>query len=122
MEYSTSKFQPKSWSWRKTRYDVLTEMCNMRIPDIQRRLRDIAAHEKRVPKALRGELLELAAALSRRKPMRIGVGSSVKMTPEIRERIRAIAARNPDFSQAKIAQRVKVNPGRVSEVLSGLRV
>jgi hypothetical protein len=94
----------------------------MKIPDIQRRLHEIASHEKRIPAALRVELLELARAMSRRKPARIGVSSSVKMTPKIRERIEALAAQNPTFSQAKIAQRVKVNPGRVSEVLSGYRV
>jgi len=43
------------------------------------------------------------------------------MTPEIRDRIRAIAEDFPDLTNVEIAARVGVNPGRVSEILHGFR-
>lgn len=87
----------------------------MRVPEVQKRLIQIAG-EKGIP-----ELLDLAGHLSRRKPKRKAPPASAPMTDSLRASIRAYAAANPDATQATVGRKFNVNPGRVSEVLRGLR-
>lgn len=48
--------------------------------------------------------------------------TSVVLTPQVRRTIKSLHRRNPAMPQSVIASMVGVNPGRVSEVLSGKRV
>ena len=65
--------------------------------------------------------LEYLATQIRRRPGTRGPITSRPMTDAVRAQIRALAAQVPRLSQAEIARRVGVNPGRVSEVLRGFR-
>ncbi len=87
----------------------------MRIPAIQRRMRELAtAHGL-------AELADLADALSRRRPRRIAPASSTTITPALRTALRAYSVAHPQMSQVEIARLFNVNPGRVSEAIRGLR-
>lgn len=64
------------------------------------------------------ETLDLVEArLRRRSPTRRAKITSARMTPALAAEIRAMAAANPEMAMHEIAQAVKVNVGRVSEVL-----
>jgi hypothetical protein len=67
------------------------------------------------------ELLTLAYALFRRKPVRKAAPQSRPMTPELADEIRAYAAKHPRATLGRIAQVFDTNPGRVSEALGGKR-
>jgi cob(I)alamin adenosyltransferase len=83
----------------------------MRLPEIQKRLSAIA-----------DELMELSAEISRRKPGKPrSEPVSTPVTPELRRKIRQIVREKPDVAQHVIASRFRVNPGRVSEAISGKR-
>jgi len=47
--------------------------------------------------------------------------SATKMTPQLAERIREYAREHKHMTQAEVAAHFNVNPGRVSEALSGQR-
>lgn len=87
----------------------------MRLPDIAKRLRELADS---IPYP---ELNDLADQIGRRAIGARAPVTSVKMTDEIREEIHRIHKENPKLSQQEIARRVGVNPGRVSETLRGKR-
>lgn len=82
----------------------------MRIPEIQRRLREIAK-----------EASDLADDLSRRKPKKRAPRTSTPMDDRLRHEIKQAAESNPDLPLNRIASAFDVNPGRVSEIVSGFR-
>ena len=59
--------------------------------------------------------------LKRRPPTRRAPVTSTPMTPEIAAKIRETAWKHPTWSQQRIATRLGVNSGRVSEILFGKR-
>lgn len=88
----------------------------MRIPEVQKRLRELAVRHSDP------ELADLAGHLSRRRRRRAAAPPDSKpMTPVLRAQIQAFALANPLMTQAAIASRFNVNPGRVSEALIGVR-
>lgn len=87
----------------------------MRLPEVAARLRELSAELNCA------ELNNLAAEIGRRQLAPRAPVTSVKISDEIRERIRNIHKENPKLSQAEIAMQVGVNPGRVSETLRGKR-
>ena len=87
----------------------------MRIPEIQTRLTQLA-DEHGIP-----ELLDLAAELRRRSPSKRAPALSTPMCDEMRSKIRQMAARHPDLPYSRIAAALNINPGRVSEVMHGVR-
>ena len=46
---------------------------------------------------------------------------SAQVTPAMMEQVKHMAQDRPDASQAQIAHEFNINPGRVSEILSGKR-
>jgi hypothetical protein len=87
----------------------------MRVREIQKRMRELASiHDI-------GELRTLADELSRRRPTRVVAPTSSPMTADLRDAIRSFASSHPACSQQAIAERFRVNPGRVSEALRGKR-
>lgn len=60
----------------------------------------------------------LEARLRRRSPVRRAKITSARMTPALRARIAAMAEANPDMAMHEIAAALRVNVGRVSEVLA----
>lgn len=87
----------------------------MKIPEIRDRLNELSSTHS-IP-----ELALLADELMRRKAKKKAPVSSAPMTPKLAAAIRAFAAAHPDFSQTRIAEIFKVNPGRVSEAINGKR-
>lgn len=87
----------------------------MRIPEIQNRLYELADKHGIY------ELVNLADALKRRPADKIAPATSTRMTDALRDRIRAMKQDCPALSQAEIARRLYINPGRVSETLRGKR-
>ncbi len=59
--------------------------------------------------------------LHRRPSVRHTPAKCKRVTPEIAERIRAVAEAQPNASMSQIAGRFGVNLGRVSETLAGFR-
>lgn len=88
----------------------------MKITEVQTRLRELST--------MLGctELRTLADELHRRKLGKIARKHSDKMTAEKRADIIRVRELNPHITQAEIAARLHVNPGRVSETLYGKRV
>lgn len=64
---------------------------------------------------------EAVRDLKRRPAFRRVARTSVPMTPAIAAQIRKVARLHPKWPQHRIAAVVGVNPGRVSEVISGKR-
>ena len=92
----------------------------MKLPNVAKRMREIAELiQKNHPDEL-SELFELAAEIKRRSGIR-APANSTKMTPELYEEIREYAEANPDMSHQEIAVVFNVNHGRVSEAISGKR-
>ena len=89
----------------------------MTLPEIQLQLRKIAL----LMGSLQIYVNDLADEMQRRKPTRRSKPTSAPMTPELKRSIKATAAANPEWSYTKIANKHKVNSGRVSEVLRGKR-
>ena len=87
----------------------------MRLPEIAARLRELAIELDC------SELSELADEISRRKGGQRAPATSAPMTDQIRNEIKEIHQKYPNLSQQKIASKVGVNPGRVSETLRGKR-
>jgi hypothetical protein len=67
------------------------------------------------------ELRAVLALMKRRTYVRRAPVHSNPVTPAIKAQIQALAANNPTMHESEIAAQVGVNPGRVSEVLHGLR-
>jgi hypothetical protein len=74
------------------------------------------------------DLLELADVLSamllelrNRNPRTAGTRMSVRMTPELKARLRQFHSQHPDMPQHKLGALFGVNQGRVSETLTGKR-
>ncbi len=63
----------------------------------------------------------VARHLYRRPAVRQTPAKCKRVTPEIAERIRAVADAQPNASMSQIAGRFGVNLGRVSETLAGFR-
>ena len=80
------------------------------IPEMRQRLYEIAI-----------ELNDISDQLERRPARKKAPQSSVSMTPELREEIRAFALTHPDWTENDIGIRFDVNQGRVSEILRGKR-
>lgn len=71
-----------------------------------------------IPRA-RALLVEALMLLDREKPVRKTAPKSQKMTEKIAEKIRLHSLVFPEHSHQEIADIFNVNPGRVSEALSG---
>jgi hypothetical protein len=85
----------------------------MRIPEVQKRLRELAKE------ANIRELAILADALARRPQVK-GPKTSRPVTDEVRRKVLSLRE-TTDFSQQKIGELVGINGGRVSEILHGHR-
>jgi len=83
------------------------------IPEIRMRMRELA-DEHGIP-----ELHDLANETYRNSPVKKASNKSAHLTPQLAADIRQYAAQNPTLHQRDIAQRFNVNPGRVSEALTG---
>jgi predicted XRE-type DNA-binding protein len=92
----------------------------MKLPNIAKRMREIAELIQDNHPDESGELFELAAEIKRRSGTR-APASSTKMTPELYEEIKEYAEANPGMSHQEIAVVFNVNHGRVSEAISGKR-
>lgn len=92
----------------------------MKLPNVAKRMREIAELIQNDHPGKSGELFELAAEIKRRSGTR-APANSTKMTPELYEEITEYAEANPGMSQQDIAVVFNVNHGRVSEAISGKR-
>lgn len=79
------------------------------------------ADVRKMIRDLRGDVNEklsaIEARLRRRSPVRRAKPSSARMTAALRQKIRQMAEANPEMPMHEIAAALKVNVGRVSEVL-----
>ena len=87
--------------------------ARLTLPQVEARMRELAA-ELYCP-----ELAELADHIPRRAAASRAPRSSVRMTPERREAIRAYVAAFPQLTQSAVATVFNCNQGRVSEALNG---
>lgn len=92
-------------------------MSKKTIPEIQSLIREICRQQIK----LTAYLSTLNDELSRRKATRKAPVRSKKVTVVLKLKIKNYAKENPSYSLQKIANKFKVNPGRVSEILSGKR-
>jgi hypothetical protein len=92
----------------------------MKLPDVAKRLREIAELIEDDYQAESAELFELAAEIKRRSGPR-APASSTPMTPELAEEIKEYAEANPGMPYQDIAVVFNVNLGRVSEAIKGKR-
>jgi hypothetical protein len=93
----------------------------MKVPDVAKRMREIAELIQGEHPGESGELLELAGELKRRFSGPRAPAASTPITPELYEEIREYAEANPGMSQQEIAVIFNVNHGRVSEAIKGKR-
>lgn len=70
---------------------------------------------------LHAEVDYLIGQLRKRPPVRKAAPHSASVTPELRKQIETYAAQNPHVPLSYIASLYHVNPGRVSEILAGIR-
>jgi hypothetical protein len=82
----------------------------VRLPEIQSRLDEIIE-----------ELVALRAEISRRPTRKRAAPVSRRITPQLREEIRAFYKKNPKMAFTQIGTIFQVNPGRVSESINGKR-
>ncbi|MGA2313867.1 MAG: hypothetical protein ABSF87_16105 [Xanthobacteraceae bacterium] len=94
----------------------------MKIPEVAKRMREIAKLIQSDHPGESGELLELADELKRRFSGPRAPATSTPMTPELAEEIREYAEANPSMSHQAIGEVFNVNLGRVSEAIIGKRV
>jgi hypothetical protein len=92
----------------------------MKLPDVAKRIREIAEIIQSDYPTESGDLLELAAEIKRRSGPR-APASSTPVTPELYEEIKEYAEANPGMSHQDIAVVFNVNHGRVSEAIRGKR-
>jgi hypothetical protein len=83
-------------------------------------MREIARRLKLRKSSEADELVELADELKRRSGSR-AAPTSTTMTPELAQEIRDYVKMHPGLSQQAVAEKFKVNHGRVSEALRGKR-
>lgn len=98
----------------------------MKLPDVQRRLRELALDLYNTgfpadPNAYADELELLADAISRRKRVTRAPVMSRPMSRAVASEVIELHYQHPEWPHYKIGQEVGVNPGRVSEVLAGKR-
>jgi hypothetical protein len=97
----------------------------MRIPDVRKQLSQAADDLRtgaRKPDEIARVLDYLVTELWRKKGRRkVGKAIRTPLTPELKKEIRVYAAKHKDQDLQEIANRFNVNPGRVSEILSGPR-
>lgn len=92
----------------------------MTIPEIRAKLEEIMLRPTINPLDAT-DIFNLISQLKRRPAVSRGKPASRPVTTDIELRIKHLRATEPDWTQAKIAHQVGVNPGRVSEVLAGKR-
>jgi predicted XRE-type DNA-binding protein len=92
----------------------------MKLPDVAKRMREIAELIQKDHPKESGELFELAAEIRRRSGPR-APANSTPITPELYEEIKEYAEANPGMSHQDIAVIFNVNHGRVSEAVKGKR-
>jgi hypothetical protein len=93
----------------------------MKIPEVAKRMREIAELIQGAHPGESGELFELADELKRRFSGPRAPASSTMMTPELSDEIKEYAEANPSMSHQDIAVVFNVNHGRVSEAIKGKR-
>ena len=93
----------------------------MKIPDVAKRMREIAAQIQSSLPDEAVELTTLADELKRRFSGPRAPASSTPMTAELAEEIKEYAEANPTMSHQSIAEVFNVNHGRVSEATKGKR-
>jgi hypothetical protein len=100
----------------------------MRIPDVRRKLSEIAndlrtekvtAHS--AARSIDAIVTELWRKSPRKRPPGTPARVRARMTPELKLEIKAYAKVHKKSDLQSIANHFNVNPGRVSEVLSGMR-
>jgi hypothetical protein len=95
------------------------------IPEGRRRLRELAS------RVLANDIAQVDAyaeiidvidqCLVREQPVRRAPARPRRITDEVKKRIKVFAAANPKAHQTDIGHVFGVNPGRVSEILTGKR-
>lgn len=96
----------------------------MKIPEVRKQLSAAAdaLREGKSPKSIAKKLDFLVTELWRRKPRRkAGAAIRTKITPELKARIRAYSKAHPKQDMQEVGNHFNVNPGRVSEIVSGFR-
>lgn len=100
----------------------------MRIPEVRRKLSEIANNlrtEKVTPLNAAKSIDAIVTELWRKSPRRLPAGAkrvtSTPMTPELKLEIKSYVREHKAMSLQAIANHFKVNPGRVSEIVSGMR-
>ena len=78
---------------------------------------DVRAMIRDMRRDLNEKLDVIEARLRRRTPTRRAPRTSARMTPALAARIREMANEHPDIPMHEIAAALRVNVGRVSEVL-----
>lgn len=94
----------------------------MTIPEVRDALSDMVLRLRdNGQDSFASELQGLIEQLKRRSAKRVTPVKSHKATEVLKAHIRAYAANHPNASQMEIAAVFHLNPGRVSEALSGKR-
>jgi len=89
----------------------------MTIPEVRARLIQLADSLLKGEVPYPKDLYDLSEALKRKKPVRKAKAQSRTMTETLASEIRAYSILHPSLTEAKIANKFNVNPGRVSEAL-----
>jgi hypothetical protein len=92
----------------------------MRLQEVREELERIAS-TPRLPRGVRASIRKLAQETKRRRLAPAAPAVSRRMTPAIRKAVQRYNVRHPDKTQFEIAQRFRINQGRVSEALHGKR-
>lgn len=97
----------------------------MRIPDVRKALSQAADDLRtgaRKPETIAKEIDLLVTELWRKVTKRkVGKAIRTPLTPELKQEIRVYARVHKDQDLQEIANKFNVNPGRVSEIVSGHR-
>jgi hypothetical protein len=93
----------------------------MKVPEVAKRMREIAELIHADHPVESGELFALADELRRRFSGPRAPATSTTMTPELSEEVKEFAEANPGMSHQDIAIVFNVNHGRVSEAIKGKR-
>jgi len=97
-------------------------MTKMTIPEIREAMYLLVDELRSIGQDDRADRLSvLANETTRRSPIRRTRIKSRKITPILKAQIKAMAWVWPSMSMQDLGTRFKVNPGRISEVLSGKR-
>ena len=98
----------------RTRIQVLISQIDAAIEDCNNIEKKLKSFQQELELVHQG--MFRATPTKRRAPV-----TSKQVTPEMAYQIRKLAKEHPNYSNQKIADIFKVNPGRVSEVLQGKR-